>query len=216
MTRLRIAVGLLLVCAGAFSVAKKGLTLGDFSYAWPYLLLGFGILSTVVALAEPRSLVGPLLLVIGAGGWMAVGRLGFDVAAMWPFILLATGVTLAVGAGHTTSMQRIMALAWTVRPTARDEIPSRIKVVCVLGAVHLDLRDTKLSADAHMSLVVIVGYVRVLVPAHWPVVADDLPSLFFLSLDERGRRDNINTERSVPRLRLRSSGVAANVTVERW
>jgi hypothetical protein len=219
MRRARFAVGLVLASIAGFLLLAPGprasVAVHAMAAIWPYLLAIFVISSGFVALTDPRRLIGPVVLAIISlvGVAYRYHSLKSHLIAYWPLALLAAAAVMTLS-GHTARVpSRLAAVAWTTRWVLRDQLSQSLRVTCVLGAVHIDLRDTTLAEDSVATITTIGGCVWIKIPAHWPVVLDGLPSAL-VPIEERGRRDGIDMDSS--KLRLRSGGAAGYVVVERW
>ena len=217
MRRARTVIGLGLVAAASFLALDGGTRLraltGTLATSWPYLLGVFAAVALLATLAEVRRLLG-----IGAVAAVAiVGILEYrqqvDLLAFWPVVAIVVGAGVALGGGPGMIPDHVVSVVWPVRRIPRDDLPERVAVTCVLGTVQLDLRDTNASAELVLAVTTFIGHVSVKVPAHWPIVIDGEPSRT-VNLDERGRRDMVDTTRDV--IRLRSAGVFGLVVVERY
>jgi hypothetical protein len=220
MRRARVAAGLLLVASASFLAlepASRGTRLLDaVADLWPYALAALAVSAAAAAIVEPRRLTGPLVLglVAVAGLSLRHERFAAVVSAWWPAVAVTLGVGIAIARPSVGSGRRIVAVGWTVRRSIHDEMPDTLAVTCVLGGAHLDLRDAALAREVTLIARAVLGFVKVEVPRHWPVLLDGLPSPL-VTLDERGRRDTVDVAGSAV-LRLRLDGVVGTVVVERW
>ncbi|SFR30132.1 hypothetical protein SAMN04488564_1297 [Lentzea waywayandensis] len=217
MRRLRVATGLTLIAIASFLSVDATTRLKTASSAlavsWPYLLATFAAFALLATLVEMRRLAGVAALGAVAVAGIVARQSGLDITMFWPLLLIAAGALVALGGEPPGTPHRLVSVAWPVRRTPRDQLPSQVTVTCVLGTVHLDLRDTTFPPDAALYITTFVGHVWLKVPAQWPVLIDGVPSLL-VTLDERGRRDLVGPEQKA--IRLRSRGALGTVVVERY
>lgn len=184
MSRSRVLVGLLLACLGASQTATAGVIVNGLAQAWPYLIAAFAAFSGIVAVIDLRRLTGAIVVGSIGGIPILLTRTHITGAGIFAAGAIVAGLILALSGRRTTVQQPIVALAWTIRLVPRAELPAKTRATCILGNVHLDLRDTTLPTEVVISVVAVLGQVRLCIPAHWRVVVDDLPSSF-ISLDGR-------------------------------
>ncbi|SEQ82221.1 hypothetical protein SAMN05216188_105227 [Lentzea xinjiangensis] len=217
MRRLRVAAGLALVAVACFlgvdATARIKAVGNALAVSWPYLLAGFAVSALLATLVEVRRLVGVCALIAVAVAGIVSRQPGIDVTALWPVALITAGVLFALGGVQPAAPRRLVSVAWPVRRVPRDRLPSRLAVTCVLGTVHLDLRDTTFPPDASVYITTFLGHVWLKVPAQWPVVIEGDPSPL-VTLDERGRRDLVDLGQAA--IKLRSGGALGTIVVERY
>lgn len=215
MRRIQILVGLAFVGIASYLGTDPGqrikTALDALAVLWPWLLLVLAAAAALATLVEFRRLVGPLSLAVIAGTvlYVQTDQILFNYL---PFLAIAVGATVALTAVRPSS-HRLVSVIWPGRWVFRDQLLNGLRVTCVFAAMTVDLRDTALTEDLVFSVTTVVGHVRLQIPAQWPVVVDDAPPTS-VALDERGRRDSVDT--ALASLRLRSAGVLGSVVVERY
>ncbi len=211
MKRARIVGGSALVLSGVLAVDTPADLLQHARESVGVVLIVLPLLSLVVAVAELRRLAPPLVL-IGVAIVAAYG-IPSEIRNRWPWLAAVAGTSLVLSAATRAKAMGSLAIFWTTRPVLRNAMPARFRAITVIGTMSLDLRDTALMEDVVVRTTAVVAHVRLLVPAHWPVVLDGLPPSS-VRLDERGRRDTI--DRAKPKMRLRLDGAMSTVVLERW
>jgi hypothetical protein len=215
MRRVRTVAGLTLVAVAGFLALDDGTRFRTASDAlasyWPYMLAAFAAVALLATLIEFRRLAGVGLVAAVALVGIAGLRQEADVLAFWPVLAIAVGASLVLGRNSATD--RFVSVIWPVHRIPRDELPKRLAVTCVLGTVQLDLRDTTAPENVELAVTTYLGHVSLKVPAHWRLVMVGEPSRT-VNLDERGRRDMVDTAQDA--VHLRSGGAFGQIVVDRY
>ncbi|WP_157408423.1 hypothetical protein [Actinoplanes sp. N902-109] len=191
---LAVAGGAALIGIGGFFSARSGLRGAEVLTALPVVVLGLALLALLAllaAVADPRRWVVPAAAAALTAAFLLDVRHLVDWSRAWPALCTVAGV-LAIGAGGTAPRRagHIVVVGWTRRVALRDDLPDRVRISCVAGGVHLDLRDTVPGAGAGITVLATLGYVRLMIPSHWWVrLTGYVPGS--LRLVENGRRDTV-------------------------
>ncbi|GGL20162.1 hypothetical protein [Mangrovihabitans endophyticus] len=214
MSRTRVGIGVAIVGIASYLAVDPGeradLAVRALAASWPYLLAIFAVAATLAAIVDLRRLAGAMLIAATAATALLYRWASPSVLGYLPFAAAAVGAGIALSGQHSRLRDRIVSIAWTSRWAPHGDLPARLTVTCVLGALYLDLRGTSVPSGTKVNISTYVGYVRLKVPVQWNLGLDGDGSVL-VTVDERGRRDKITN----PSLRLQTGGMIGTIVVDR-
>ena len=193
----RVFFGIVVIAIGIlFLVNSTGVSdLGGLFRWWPALIILFGVWRLIAD--RFRSLFWPLLI-IAIGVILQLGQLdiGIDIGRYWPVILIAVGITILAGGMRRRNRRRrsshtsrnaspiidvdVSAYMDDDDDTLHAVVGSQDRIISgdfydgsinvVMGNGTLDMRDaTIVDKPATLEVSVVMGEVKVRVPAEWNV-----------------------------------------------
>ncbi len=176
MSRTRVGIGVAIVAVASYLAVDPGvradLAARALAESWPYLLALFAFAATLAAIVDLRRLLGALLIAATAAAALMYRWASPSLIDYWPLAVAAAGAGIALSGPREAQSRHALSLAWTTRSAPRGELPKRFRATCVLGSLHLDLRDTIPPHNASISVTTYLGYIKLKIPVNWDLEVD--------------------------------------------
>ncbi|MBL0740318.1 LiaF transmembrane domain-containing protein [Chryseolinea lacunae] len=206
----RIAGGIFVVGVGSVLLARQlGADIPEWVFSWPMIPIVIGLF---VGIKHSFRQMGWLIPVAIGTFFLMKDFIGFDLLPFWPVIIIIVGLAIMIKprrnrhwrharheerwkrrweshhSSNTTSDGDHISSVSIFGGTKKNVISKDFKggeTVCLFGGLELNMIQADVTNRVKLDVVQLFGATKIVVPAHWKIVSDDLVTVFGSIEDKR-------------------------------